>query len=166
MYDWKLWPEWLLEYQIYKHLQSAPKKVSWCSEFWGQSKETNFHTYFNRLVNPESSHINFGLISVISVDFSLISVDFSLISVGSSVIPDLPSVSHCTPTPTSLISVIQKNHTHVPVGFPIELSLLQNSKAWPYCKAQAFSYLCRIWSMMRKELFVSKKFIWYFTVCT
>ena len=33
------------------------------------------------MVNPESSHVRIGWISVISVDFSVISVDFSVISV-------------------------------------------------------------------------------------
>ncbi len=52
------------------------------------------------MVNPESSHVRIGWISVISVDFSVISVDFSwyqLISVDISGIPVFPSViSHCS----------------------------------------------------------------------
>ena len=38
---------------------------------------------YNTMVNPESSHVRMGWISVISVDFSVISVDSSVISVDS-----------------------------------------------------------------------------------
>ena len=52
------------------------------------------------MVNPESSHVSLGWISVISVDFSVISIDFiwfQLILGDFSVIPDFPSVeSHCS----------------------------------------------------------------------
>ena len=44
------------------------------------------NTYINTMVNPESSHVRIGWISVISVDFSVILVDFSVISVDFSVI--------------------------------------------------------------------------------
>ena len=65
---------------------------------------------FNTMVNPESSHVRMGWISVISVDFSVISVDFSVISVDSSV-----------------ISVDSKWFQLIPVWF--QISLLWNHTA-------------------------------------